>query len=1217
MGQRQLFPAVYDRPPPVDIPRAIPPDLGVQPTPVVRDRSSRALSPADREAAETLERALQLNLPPDAVEWKCVVCKGSFPHRQCATCHEHIHLRCFGRQRPEREDAGDNSEGLECPRCVADGGGHSGEPREPVDRADPWFAEFPKAVPPPAPERGIDDLGILSRYGADWEGVRAPDPLPEPPGWASLTIDARWEHRDRVRVCDSALILAVQKGMPHWHSEGTGGWLPHRCCYVFGEHAHVDGAKADFYRGNAEDDLQNAHWVVLYLMLPRYVQWIDAHQGAGSDVTRGNAMESIVALCFHAATNGRFLPGHLDWTGGGRHPSSQPYFALAWWHLQTLGIRPSLVRSGDLPYTVGVMEQSAGAAQAALPLGPAFKAAPAFVEPSVRPPPPVKNPPVPRALGEALPAKRPSDPWTELSLADRALPAKRPALTAVPAKHPGSGVGRTLPLTKALPVPPAPRDGVELREESVAAEQCAMAEGAATSRSSAGISGGADSGGLGAQGDPASVGVQSARAQPLAKGAASLGRQASAGADSLEPLSAGAPRRSEDLGSPSTPAEDPSHEGGWQYPLTELQEFQMFREAQRQSLGDRLAWSDSDADLGSDSGSEASGDCATLGCPAFLSAWGGHRCVTCGRDFCVSCAYRCYLADCPYGVTSGDYFCSRCLGEHEFLVHNRVRSDFFGGEAPREPPGSPVSAPTTAPPSEGAPESDAPDTAFGDEEAPGASGAAPNSQEDGPQEDGQQEDGPQEGGTDGADFAGAEVCLPCAPQQSPCPGICMGFLDGTCTLPCARTKKDHNHCVCAHHDLDLAVDEAEDASSGRNWSSYREEWTNLLTRFSASWEGYATRRPVRYCSPSIADLDRQEQEEFWDMLRKFTVQMSNLAGELEATLREEGRPVPEFHWRSLPDLARTAVERIHRGTSAPIEEPEAFRGVSLAVHAAIADYRQIAGDRKETIPVSKLVPLVNLTSRSGRLLSRQSMERASRPKEYLFTAPSMVRGAACYAMAMRGKIADVAEFFTRDPRPGDSYILRLRFPYEDAAWATDAPALAASLLAAVGLPGSAVESVSFREGALELVLPSLEYARWAAVQFRALEVKERTWAAGELTHDEFLQAEAVMREHPGVVPVPSSPMEEKIVAVTPPLLECQVRAELLELPEGGASPPVACAAGALSGPPEEEPKGYQMLQVAFHKARDQYSVPGPAPDVDTVFGAVRDALFGDGIYSYR
>ena len=144
-----------------------------------------------------------------------------------------------------------------------------------------------------------------------------------------MTIDERWLHEDRVRVCDCAIILAIKRGMQHWHSEGTGGWLPSRRKYIYGEHCHADGAKGDFYRGEATDDLQNAHWVELYQKLVRYLKWVECHQGAGSDVTRGNAMESIVAICYHAATDSEFLPGHLDWTGGGAHSSSQPYFALA------------------------------------------------------------------------------------------------------------------------------------------------------------------------------------------------------------------------------------------------------------------------------------------------------------------------------------------------------------------------------------------------------------------------------------------------------------------------------------------------------------------------------------------------------------------------------------------------------------------------------------------------------------------------------------------------------------------------------------------------------------------------------------------------------------------------------------------------------------------------------------------------------------------------
>ena len=214
-------------------------------------------------------------------------------------------------------------------------------------------------------------------------------------------------------------------------------------------------------------------------------------------------------------------------------------------------------------------------------------------------------------------------------------------------------------------------------------------------------------------------------------------------------------------------------------------------------MDDRLARSNSDSDYGSDAGSEVSGDCATPGCPAFLGEWRGHRCVTCGKEFCVDCAYRCYH-DCPFGITSGCHFCDRCLGEHEFFVHSRVRDDGSGG------PGTPASAPTTAPPSEAAPESDAPDTVFGDEETPGVGGTAPNPTEG----------EPRDGDTGGTGSVDKEVCQPCSPQPSKCPGTCMGFLDGRCDQPCSRTKEGHNHCVCEYHDLELAVAEAAEAASG-------------------------------------------------------------------------------------------------------------------------------------------------------------------------------------------------------------------------------------------------------------------------------------------------------------------------------------------------------------------------------------------------------------------
>ena len=95
-------------------------------------------------------------------------------------------------------------------------------------------------------------------------------------------------------------------------------------------------------------------------------------------------MESLVSLCYHAATNGQYVPGNMDWTGGGEHPSSQPLFALGWWHLQSLGLRPELERDGLSPYATIVAEQVALAAKAAPPPGPAYKAAPKSLTPQPR-----------------------------------------------------------------------------------------------------------------------------------------------------------------------------------------------------------------------------------------------------------------------------------------------------------------------------------------------------------------------------------------------------------------------------------------------------------------------------------------------------------------------------------------------------------------------------------------------------------------------------------------------------------------------------------------------------------------------------------------------------------------------------------------------------------------------------------------------------------------
>ena len=76
----------------------------------------------------------------------------------------------------------------------------------------------------------------------------------------------------------------------------------------------------------------------------------------------------------------------------------------------------------------------------------------------------------------------------------------------------------------------------------------------------------------------------------------------------------------------------------------------------------------------------------------------------------------------------------------------------------------------------------------------------------------------------------------------------------------------------------------------------------------------------------------------------------------------------------------------------PAQEPEAFRGISLAVNGALVDYKRIADDRPEMFSVKELVQLANLAGSPGQLWNKQVSERTARPKEYSFTVPSMVKG---------------------------------------------------------------------------------------------------------------------------------------------------------------------------------------------------------------------------------
>ena len=81
-----------------------------------------------------------------------------------------------------------------------------------------------------------------------------PDP---PPGGELAKLDER-------------LAQAVLAGYPLWKTDGHGGSCPRRLIHDFGSHTLKIGARIDFARGTAEDDLTNLGWVRWFERLPRY-----------------------------------------------------------------------------------------------------------------------------------------------------------------------------------------------------------------------------------------------------------------------------------------------------------------------------------------------------------------------------------------------------------------------------------------------------------------------------------------------------------------------------------------------------------------------------------------------------------------------------------------------------------------------------------------------------------------------------------------------------------------------------------------------------------------------------------------------------------------------------------------------------------------------------------------------------------------------------------
>ena len=106
---------------------------------------------------------------------------------------------------------------------------------------------------------------------------------------------------------DAALRSAVEHGWPVWRTPGGGGAYPKKQDHIFPEAKLQFGARVDFYRGTAKDDLANQRWRRLYEQLPSYRAYMKRHQGPTNTNSIGNAMEQSCGVAYAAATGGEFL----------------------------------------------------------------------------------------------------------------------------------------------------------------------------------------------------------------------------------------------------------------------------------------------------------------------------------------------------------------------------------------------------------------------------------------------------------------------------------------------------------------------------------------------------------------------------------------------------------------------------------------------------------------------------------------------------------------------------------------------------------------------------------------------------------------------------------------------------------------------------------------------------------------------------------------------
>ena len=143
---------------------------------------------------------------------------------------------------------------------------------------------------------------------------------------------------------DRAIMEAITAGWPTWETPGQGGPEPSRQLHKFEYGSLVEGARIDFYRGQASDDWSNVAWAELFENLPHYGAHLQKIHSTTSTKGKGNAMELVVGLSYACFTNFRHLPPGHTLTFPGKEDWAELFvrWAEAWPRLQSLGINATL-----------------------------------------------------------------------------------------------------------------------------------------------------------------------------------------------------------------------------------------------------------------------------------------------------------------------------------------------------------------------------------------------------------------------------------------------------------------------------------------------------------------------------------------------------------------------------------------------------------------------------------------------------------------------------------------------------------------------------------------------------------------------------------------------------------------------------------------------------------------------------------------------------------